>query len=291
LSVQQALALYTEVLQDQPHVSLSSFARDIDLPYWKLRDARRHGEQEKARQARQTAHRDQVRDVALANPTYGYRRVQRQLAGQYGQAAPGRHEVRQLLRELDLIPAQPRKTRRPSVPILTPLLWPEGRRVQIDATRFSLADGVAWVYVVLDVQSRAVLHLEVVRNLSACSAVTALQAGFQLLHRHGVKESIVVMSDGGSDFTSQTFRQACEEVGSWIRTKVSQRGGMGILERVNRNLKYEWIFRQEVRSITELRVQCAQFQHWYNTERLHSALGYAYPWDKLVASARSLFAA
>ena len=177
MSVQQALALYAEVLQDQPHVSLSSFARDIALPYWKLRDARRHGEQEKARQARRTAHRDQVRDVALANPTYGYRRIQRQLAGQYGQAQPGRHEVRQLLRELDLIPAQPRKTRRPSVPILTPLLWPEGRRVQIDATRFSLADGVAWVYVVLDVQSRAVLHLEVVRNLSdfSCSIATGIR--------------------------------------------------------------------------------------------------------------------
>jgi len=291
LSVQQALALYTEVLQDQPHVSLSSFARDVDLPYWKLRDARRHVEQEKARQARQTAHRNQVRDVALANPTYGYRRVQRQLARQHGQAAPGRHEVRRLLQELDLIPAQPKKTRRPSVPILTPLLWPEGRRVQIDATRFSLTDGAAWVYVVLDVGSRAVLHLEVVRNLSASSAVTALQTGLQLLHSHGVKESIVVMSDGGSDFTSQAFRQACEEVGCWIRAKVSQRGGMGILERVNRNLKYEWIFRQEVRSITELRVQCGQFQHWYNTQRLHSALGYAYPWDKLIASAKSLFAA
>ncbi|MBB6017143.1 transposase [Deinococcus radiopugnans] len=147
------------------------------------------------------------------------------------------------------------------------------------------------MYVVLDVGSRAVLHLEVVRNLSASSAVTALQTGLQLLHSHGVKESIVVMSDGGSDFTSQAFRQACEEVGCWIRAKVSQRGGMGILERVNRNLKYEWIFRQEVRSITELRVQCGQFQHWYNTQRLHSALGYAYPWDKLIASAKSLFAA
>ncbi|CAM4298433.1 hypothetical protein DEMA109039_13545 [Deinococcus marmoris] len=72
---------------------------------------------------------------------------------------------------------------------------------------------------------------------------------------------------------------------------MSQHGGMGILERVNRNLKYEWISRQEVRSITELRVQCAQFQHWQNMERLHSALGYAYLWDKLVAAAKSLFAA
>lgn len=291
MSIQQALALYAEVLRDQPPVSLSSFARDVDLPYWKLRDARRHEEQEQARQARHKAHRDQVRDVALMHPTYGYRRIQRHLAGQYGQAAPGRHEVRRFLRELDLIPAQPRKTRRPSVPVLTPLLWPEGRRIQIDATRFSLADGVAWVYVVLDVGSRAVLHLEVVRHLSASSAVTALQTGLQLLHRHGNEDHIVVMSDGGSEFTSQAFRQACEEVGRWIRVKVSQHGGMGILERVNRTLKYEWMFRQEVRSITELRVQCAQFQHWYNTQRLHSALGYAYPWDKLVASAKSLFAA
>lgn len=214
MSVQQALELSAEVLQDQPHVSLSSFARDVDLPYWKLRDARRHVEQEQARQARQTAHRDQVRDVALANPTYGYRRIHWQIVTLYGQAAPGRHEVRRLLQELDLIPAQPKKTRRPSVPILTPLLWPEGRRVQIDATRFSLPDGVAWVYVVLDVQSRAVLHLEVVRNLSASSAVTALQVGLQLLHHHGIEEEGVVMSDGGSEFTSQAFRQACEEVGS-----------------------------------------------------------------------------
>ncbi|WP_019012517.1 integrase core domain-containing protein [Deinococcus aquatilis] len=177
------------------------------------------------------------------------------------------------------------------MPILTPPLWPEGRRVQIDATRFSLNDGAAWVYVVLDVGSRAVLHLEVVRNLCASSAVTALQTGLQVLGAQGIEDPMLVMSDGGSDFTSQAFKRACEEVGSWTRAKVSQRGGMGILERVNRNLKYEWIFRQEVRSITELRAQCAEFQQWYNTGRLHSALGYAYPWDTLVASVKPLFAA
>lgn len=201
------------------------------------------------RQAQQTAHRDQVRDVALMHPMYGYRRIQCQLAGQHGQAALGRDEVRPLLRELDLTPAQPRKTRRPAIPLLTPLLWPAGRRVQIDATRFSLADGVAWVHVVMDVQTRAVLHLEVVRHLSASNAVTALQTGLQLLHRYGKEDHIVVMSDGGSEFTSQAFRQTCEEMGHWISARASQHGGMGILERVNRTLKYEWMFRQEVRSI------------------------------------------
>nr|WP_233554414.1 transposase [Deinococcus cavernae] len=66
---------------------------------------------------------------------------------------------------------------------------------------------------------------------------------------------------------------------------------MGILERVNRTLKYEWVFRHEVRSMAELRAQCVEFQDWYNRRRRHSALGYAYPWDKLMASAKTLFTA
>ena len=140
-------------------------------------------------------------------------------------------------------------------------------------------------------ESRAVLHLEVVRNLSASSAVTALRSGIQILRDLGMAEKIVVMSDGGSDFTSLVFQQACLEVGCRVRAKVSQRGGMGILERVNRTLKYEWVFRHEVRSIAELHARCAEFHDWYNHRRRHSTLGYAYPWVKLLASAKTLFAA
>lgn len=279
------------MLEDQPGLSLNSFSRDIGMPYWKLRDARLNVEREKALEAKRVVHREWVRDMALANPTYGYRRIHHDLVLLYGQAAPGRHEVRTILRELGLIPAQPRKTRRPAIPVTARTLWPEGRRVQIDATRFSFQDGISWVYVVLDVESRAVLHLEVVRNLSASSAVTALQSGIQVLRDLGISEQMVVMSDGGSDFTSQAFQQVGQEIGCWVRARVSQQGGMGILERVNRTLKYEWIFREEVRSLAELRVQCAEFQDWYNHRRRHSALGYAYPWDKLMASAKTLFAA
>ena len=289
--MKQALDFYAEVLEDQPGVSLNSFSRDVGLPYWKLRDARLNAQREKARQTRRELHLGWVREMALANPTYGYRRIHLDLVLLHGQATPGRHEVRIILRELGLIPAQPRKTKRPAFPVTAATIWPEGRRVQIDATRFSFQDGVSWVYVVLDVETRAVLHLEVVRNLSASSAVTALHSGIQILRDLGIAEKIVVMSDGGSDFTSLVFQQACLQVGCWVRAKVSQRGGMGILERVNRTLKYEWVFRYEVRCIAELRARCAEFQDWYNHRRRHSTIGYAYPWDKLMASAKTLFAA
>ncbi|MDO4244602.1 MAG: transposase family protein [Deinococcus sp.] len=140
------------------------------------------------------------------------------------------------------------------------VLWPAGGRIQIDATRFALGEGVSWTYVVLDVETRVVLNIHVVRSLSARSAVTALRGGIDELKKLGMQEAVVVMSDGGSDFTSHEFGAACDEVGTWIRAKVSQKGGMGILVRVNRTLKYEFIFRGEPKS---------------KAEPAHSALGSA----------------
>lgn len=88
---------------------------------------------------------------------------------------------------------------------------------------------MSWAYVVLDVETRAVLNIHVVRSLSASSAVNALRGGVEELKKLGIEESLVVMSDGGSDFTSHEFKAACDEVGIWVRAKVSQRGGMCIL--------------------------------------------------------------
>lgn len=62
--------------------------------------------------------------------------------------------------------------------VVPEVFWPEGRRIQIDATRFALSDGVCWAYVVLDVETRAVLNIHVVRSLSASSAVMALQGRY-----------------------------------------------------------------------------------------------------------------
>ena len=71
---------------------------------------------------------------------------------------------------------------------------------------------MSWAYVVLDVETRAVLNIHVVRSLSASSAVNALRGGVEELKKLGIEESLVVMSDGGSDFTSHEFKAACDEV-------------------------------------------------------------------------------
>ena len=232
----------------------------------------------------------------MQHPTYGYRRLHQVLAitPAQEQAAPGHlglHTIRLALGELDLQPPLPRKTRKKALPVVNETLWPAGRRVQVDATRFSLGDGVCWAYLVLDVETRCLLHLHVVRSLSASSAETALLHGLQVLRDLGIQEEVLVMTDGGSDFTSAAFQDACGQVGHWTRARVSQKGGMGILERTNRTLKYEFVFREEFGCMQELRDGTGRFRDWYNQIRLHSALGYACPWAKLLEAAKSRNAA
>ena len=74
-------------------------------------------------------------------------------------------------------------------------------------------------------------------------------------------------------------------MGQWIRCRVNQVGGMGILERLNRTFKYDFVFRHQVDVIEELVRLAPQFQQWYNKGRLHSSIGYKVPWQHLLADA------
>ena len=256
-------------------VSLRGFARIIGQPYWRLRDYRRSSAR-RASAAAQDSHLEQrVRQAALEAPTYGYRRLWRVLCGQG--VWVGRERLRRLLRALGLSQAMIRKSRRPKVAIQAEEAWPEGRRIQIDATRLSLADGVSWVYLVEDVASRVCLASSVGPRVSQERAAETLLAGRDRLVEMGIDESLVIQSDGGSDFTSAWFQTCCSQVGQWIRCRVNQVGGMGILERLNRTFKYESVFRDEIETSGELRAHLPAFERWYNEERLHSRVGYRPP--------------
>jgi len=223
-------------------LSLARFAREAGIPAWTLRDARQQIIRQQTRDIEQQIVLEQVRTVALAHPTYGYRRVHQVLRLAASETAPfgllGQHTVRLALGTLSLNPPLPRKSRKKALPAAPETLWPVGRRIQMDATRFTLADGVCWAYLVLDVDTRAVLNIHVIRSLSALSAVTALRAGVTTLRAQGIHDELLIMTDGGSDFTSGVFQDACQALGGWIRARVSQQGGMGILERTNRTLKW-----------------------------------------------------
>ena len=264
--------------QYRGRISLRGFCRLADLSRWQLRY---HLETEKQRQERirkEKEKKKRVKEVALEQPTYGYRRVYIELNKEF---SLGRERVRDLMAHLGLKRETPRKKRRES-PAVTPTYeLPEGRKVQIDATRLSLGDGVGWVYIVQDVASRACLAAKAVRSLSKTGAAEALQEAQTVLGDLGISEQLVVQSDAGSDFTSSHFQSLCAEFGTWVRCRINHIGGMGILERLNKTFKHDFVFWYEVDNLADLKEIVPKFRRWYNRERIHSSIGYKTPWQVL----------
>ncbi|UCH24253.1 MAG: transposase [Trueperaceae bacterium] len=165
-----------------------------------------------------------VNRVALAHPTYGYRRVQRELTS--SDITIGLNKVRRVLRELNLIP-EPHRARRSRSRFIPEVEYPPGRRVQIDATQVKLANSRSWVNLVQDVTSRALLEIHATRALSKYTATEVLRRAIDRLRSQGITEPVTIQSDGESEFTSNAFQEYCQEVGTWIRSKVSVKGGLG----------------------------------------------------------------
>lgn len=133
-------------------ISLRRFMRLVGQPYWRLRDYLRGGVVRKQRGRAGSWTRAAIMEIAGKEPTYGYRRVYHALRQR--RIPIGRERVRRLMGALGLQPPPPIKKKRRSHAVVTERDWPAGRRLQIDATRFRLDDGVAWVYGVEDVKTR-----------------------------------------------------------------------------------------------------------------------------------------
>lgn len=255
------------------------FAEAVGVAYYRLRDFIRTEQQRRQRQRCEHALRQAVKKVALEHPTYGHRPLHHELKARGTKV--GREKVRRLLSELGLNPAPLRKRRKASPEVIAVPELPSGRRVQIDATQVAVAKGKVWVYLVQDVPSRACLAIHAVQNLSKKAASEVLHEGVRVLRQLGIRERLVVQSDAGSDFTSELFQRCCAELGWWVRSKINQKGGMGILERLNRTFKHAWLFRHEYDTLLEVQALAGRFKIWYNRERRHSTLGYLTPWSVL----------
>ena len=278
------MAELANLYRHYPELSLRRFAEAVGVAYYRLRDFIRGEQQRRKRQQREQALRQAVKEAALEHPTYGHRPLYQELEARGVNV--GREKVRRILGELGLNPAPARKRRKGAPEVTAVPDYPLGRRVQIDATQVALRKGKAWVYLVQDVPSRACLAIRVVRSLSKEAARDVLCEGVKVLKQLGIHDSLVIQSDAGSDFTSELFQQFCRSVGCWVRSKVDHKGGMGILERLNRTWKHSWLFRHEYRTSLDVQALAERFRAWYNRERRHSTLGYATPWSVLAKAAK-----
>ena len=142
----------------------------------------------------------------------------------------------------------------------------------MDITYVRVSRGFGYAAAVVDGYSRKVLSLRVSNRMSGDLCFSAID---EAVRRYGVPK--VVHTDRGSQFTSRRFLVYLEGLG--VRSSFGERGFRDniLVERFWRTYKYECLYLREVRDLRGLKELTKEWVRYYNSERIHQALGYRTP--------------
>jgi putative transposase len=147
-----------------------------------------------------------------------------------------------------------------------------------DLTYVSTWSGFVYVAFVIDVFSRFIVGWRVSRSLHADVALDALEMAIWRRRRHDLT-GLVHHSDRGSQYTAIRYTDRLDEIGAM--RSVGSHGDSydnALAEAVNGLYKAEVIHRQGPwRSLEHVELATAAWVDWWNSNRLHSALGHIPP--------------
>lgn len=242
--------------------------------------------------------RDEIQQIALESPCYGWRRVTAELRRRGWTVNHKR--VRRIMREDNLLCLRRRKF----VVITTdsnhshrvyPNLAADMELSAInqlwvaDITYIRLEVEFVYLAVVLDAYSRRVIGWALDRTLEAQLAVAALRIA---LRGRKPDPGFVHHSDRGVQYASTEYTELLREHGALI--SMSRKGNPydnAACESFMKTLKYEEVYRQEYRDLAEAQASIGRFvERVYNSKRLHSALGYRPPveFERFLTASASL---
>jgi len=140
---------------------------------------------------------------------------------------------------------------------------------------------------VLDGYSRCLLHWELRESMKEEDIEIVLQRALERFP--GTRPRVI--SDNGSAFIARDFKTFIREAGmTHVRTSPYYPQSHGKIERFHRTLKHDAIRRFEPSDPEQARKVIARFVDHYNEIRLHSALGYVTPADKLAGREPEIWA-
>jgi len=148
----------------------------------------------------------------------------------------------------------------------------------IDVSYINLAGTFYFLCTVLDGFSRYIVHWELRETMKEYEVETVVQRALERFP--GTKPRII--SDNGPQFVARDFKEFIRVTGmTHVRTSPYYPQSNGKLERWHGSLKQECIRPTCPADVEEARRRIAAFVEHYNQVRLHSALGYITPADKL----------
>ena len=228
--------------------------------------------------------RDEIQKIALEMPSYGRRRMAAELKRRDWKVNHKR--VHRIMREDNLLCLRRRKfvvttnsnhkhQVYPNVAAgmeLTALnqLW------VADITYIRLEAEFVYLAVILDAFSRRVVGWELDRTLEAVLVLAALR---RALEERRPAPGLVHHSDRGVQYACGDYTDLLKD--HKITISMSRKGNPydnAACESFMKTLKYEEVYRQEYRDLTEALASIGEFiEKIYNGKRLHSALGYRPP--------------
>jgi transposase InsO family protein len=158
----------------------------------------------------------------------------------------------------------------------------------IDISYVNIAGTFYYLCAVLDGATRFLVHWELRPQMITADVETVLQRARE--QYPGVTPRII--SDNGPQFIARDFKAFIREAGmTHVRTSPYYPQSNGKLERWHQTLKVTTIRPKAPASLEEARRVVAAFVTEYNHHRLHSAIGYVTPADRLAGRAPAIWAA
>ena len=238
--------------------------------------------------------RDAIQRIALEWPSYGRRRITKELRRRGWMVNPKR--VYRLMREDNLLCVRKRKFvvttnsnhgRKVYPNLARKMLLTDIDQLWVaDITYIRLREEFVFLAVVLDAYSRRVIGWSLDRRVEDDLTLAALRMALELRRPPA---GWVHHSDRGSQYASGDYTDLLKAHGCEISMshKSSPWENAGC-ESWMKTLKYEEVYRQEYRDLAEARASLACFiDKVYNQKRLHSALGYRPPVEFEQVSAAS----
>lgn len=153
------------------------------------------------------------------------------------------------------------------------------RHWHLDISYVNVAGTFYFLITVLDGYSRYVVHWEIRENMKGFDVEIVLQAAREQFPDARPR----VITDNGSQFVARDFKEFIRLAGmTHVRTSPYYPQSNGKLERWHGTVKSECIRPGTPLSVEDARRIVTRFVEHYNTARLHSAIGYVTPADKML---------
>jgi putative transposase len=157
----------------------------------------------------------------------------------------------------------------------------------IDISYINIAGTFYYLSAILDGYSRYIVHWEIREQMLEQDIEIILERARERFPEARPQ----IISDNGPQFIAKDFKEYIRLMGMTpVRTSPFYPQSNGKLERWHQSLKKECIRPRSPVSLQDARSMVEGYVNEYNNQRLHSAIGYITPHDKLEGRADAIFA-